>query len=284
MVNLENYEEYLLLEADGELNEAEQEALYAFLDEHPELKKELDIYKSVHLVPDNDIVFENKEQLMKREGGGMIINFRTRWAYAAAAAVFIFLFIGIYNYNQQSPNTTIADNNAPVMPDTEKLNNPPVPVVNPKEKELHSKPENPIVFKEKEKQTPVHTKTHEEPIKQQPIPIQEPKTENIAEVKLKEVIPQLPIYEAPQEPIEPKQELIAVKTTIEPIIDEVEPVKTSQTPSQWEHIKDERLLGLNDFSATVSNKVEQVRELKDKIKDSEITFKLGKKELFIVKL
>ena len=38
MVNLENYEEYMLLEADGELTESEQKALHAFIERHPELK------------------------------------------------------------------------------------------------------------------------------------------------------------------------------------------------------------------------------------------------------
>jgi len=55
MVNLENYEEYMMMYADGELNEAETKALMDFVDANPELAKELEAYSATKLVPDTEL-------------------------------------------------------------------------------------------------------------------------------------------------------------------------------------------------------------------------------------
>src|SRR5688572_29614615 len=106
MVNMENYEEYMLLEADGELNETERKALYTFLEQHPELKKEMDAYMSTRLIPDEQLVYEHKEELLKKSGGGRVIGFNRMFAYGAAAALLILLTIFIIN--KQPENTQVA--------------------------------------------------------------------------------------------------------------------------------------------------------------------------------
>lgn len=52
MINLDNYEEYLLLYVDGELNEQDMKEVDAFVNNHPDLKAELEILLSTRLTPD----------------------------------------------------------------------------------------------------------------------------------------------------------------------------------------------------------------------------------------
>lgn len=64
IIDLTNYEDYFLLYVDGELNAQEQEAVRMFIEEHPELKGELELLLSVKQLPDEAVVFSGKEQLL----------------------------------------------------------------------------------------------------------------------------------------------------------------------------------------------------------------------------
>lgn len=64
-INISNYEEFLLSYIDGELNNEEKTALEAFLQQHPQQARELEIYKSAMLKPDAAEVFENKTSLYR---------------------------------------------------------------------------------------------------------------------------------------------------------------------------------------------------------------------------
>jgi hypothetical protein len=63
-INHHNYEEYFILYIDNELDQSDRRMVEAFIQQHPDLKGELDILMQFKLVPDNDIVFEGKEELM----------------------------------------------------------------------------------------------------------------------------------------------------------------------------------------------------------------------------
>ena len=66
-INISNYEEFLLSAMDGELTGEEMAALTAFMDEHPEIRKELELLESTRLQPDEDVKFEAKDMLYRRE-------------------------------------------------------------------------------------------------------------------------------------------------------------------------------------------------------------------------
>lgn len=83
-VNWDNYEEYLLLQVDGELNESGRQALQAFISANPEVAEELSMYEGVKLVPDATITFAGKETLLKREPKVIVLPSR-KWLYAVAA-------------------------------------------------------------------------------------------------------------------------------------------------------------------------------------------------------
>ena len=98
MITWENYEEYMMMHADGELNPAEEQALMAFVNDNPELKKELAAYTMTKLVPDTVIVFENKESLLKTEDKRRVIGFPMWQRYGIAAGVAAILFISFYKF------------------------------------------------------------------------------------------------------------------------------------------------------------------------------------------
>jgi anti-sigma factor RsiW len=64
-INRQNYEEYFILYLDNELGSQERRMVEAFVELHPDLKEELDLLVQFKLTPDNTIVFDGKEELMK---------------------------------------------------------------------------------------------------------------------------------------------------------------------------------------------------------------------------
>lgn len=67
-INISNYEEFLLNAIDGELNGEEMAALEAFMQQHPEIRKELALLESTKLSPDAGMMFDAKEMLYKSSG------------------------------------------------------------------------------------------------------------------------------------------------------------------------------------------------------------------------
>jgi anti-sigma factor RsiW len=67
-INRHNYEEYFILYMDNELHSDERRMVEAFIQQHPDLKEELDLLLQYKLVPDTTITFSDKEELMKVNG------------------------------------------------------------------------------------------------------------------------------------------------------------------------------------------------------------------------
>ena len=89
-----------MMHADGELQPAEEQELMAFVEMHPELKKELAIYNSTHLVPDETLVYADKDALLRSETTARIIAFPQWRKYAVAAGIAALLFISFYKYRE----------------------------------------------------------------------------------------------------------------------------------------------------------------------------------------
>jgi hypothetical protein len=86
-INRNNYEEFFLLYVDNELPAGERRAVEEFVLLHPDLQEELEILSGSVLTPVDDIVFEYKEELYKKEERRVIAF---RWWRMAAAAVILF--------------------------------------------------------------------------------------------------------------------------------------------------------------------------------------------------
>lgn len=94
MITMDNYEEYMIMHADGELQPHEEQALMEFLAANPQLQGEMDIYSSICLVPDTAVVFEGKEKLLKPVAAPKIIPmpwYRSNYAVAAGVAAVVVL-------------------------------------------------------------------------------------------------------------------------------------------------------------------------------------------------
>ena len=63
-INRQNYEEYFLMYVDDELNATEKHAVEDFVDQHPDLKIELEMLQKSILSPD-PVVFHDKDLLLK---------------------------------------------------------------------------------------------------------------------------------------------------------------------------------------------------------------------------
>ncbi len=103
MITRENYEEYIMMYVDGELQPAQEEALHNFLDQNPELKNDLHAYELTKLTPDNAITFKGNESLLKTSGKRVIAH--PGWAkYGIAAGIAAIFFITIFRFITTNKN------------------------------------------------------------------------------------------------------------------------------------------------------------------------------------
>lgn len=104
-ISLNNYEEWLLLYTDNELDQEQKKKVEDFTSTHPAIREELEILQKTKLQPEEAIVFLNKESLYRSEEKVRVIPFR--WKRIAAAAA-VLLAVGItsaliYNRNSTPP-------------------------------------------------------------------------------------------------------------------------------------------------------------------------------------
>lgn len=104
LINISNYEEYLISYIDGELNAAERKEFEKFTAEHPLVKEELSIYLQTKSEPEEEIVFANKEILYRKEEKVRVISMQW-WKIAVAAAVILVAGIGTFTILNKKDTT-----------------------------------------------------------------------------------------------------------------------------------------------------------------------------------
>ncbi len=296
MVNLENYEEYMMMYADGELNEAETKALMDFVAANPELAKELEAYSATKLVPDTTMVYANKDQLMKAPpAGGRTIGMRTWWMYAAAAAVLLFA-VTIFRQGGDTPDSPAVASNTPAT--TQPVSTQPTPVIdnNKTEKdsnreELHSNPIGPVNHENNiaSGESKVESRKSIERNRKPETVIEKQPKEEIRIAKEEKTTPaqQQPAYKPENEHV---QQVIAQQTEKPTKVEEAsEPTEELNNQPQKQRrrlldmlpISKNKREGASMIASAVTKRVENVT---DNLKDTDIKFKIGNKEIFVVKL
>lgn len=300
MVNMENYEEYMLLYADKELKPEQEQALLDFVAAHPELEAELEAYAATRLQPDDAMVFAEKETLIKTEPGGRTVWLGGWKAYAAAAGVI--LFVVLFSINRQSKEEvppvivkketiTVPVNTKPVentsFDDRHQTSNTSaiaksISPLGGKGEELHSRqPVNTVATKTTQsviKKQPLVDEQVEQKIEHRTAPVPPVvKTEEVivksAEKESKELIAKANI---------PQEEVITVQQ--EPLQPAAQPVIRKN--GFIAAVLGDKPAGLEKLEEEVNEKLTAARTLREQIKntDAEVSFRIGKKELFTVRL
>jgi hypothetical protein len=102
MINRGNYEEYMMLLADGELSATETEELKTFAKGDKELEQELAYYMAARLVPDTTDIYTGKKELLKKTAPARVIGLQKSRAYGIAAGILLLIFLGIFKWLHKS--------------------------------------------------------------------------------------------------------------------------------------------------------------------------------------
>ncbi len=92
------YEEYFLLYVDNELSAAERHGVERFVHDNPDLAEELAALKTAVLTMPEEIRFENKEILFRKENKEAVVLSFAWWRVAAAAVVLLFLGTAVWMF------------------------------------------------------------------------------------------------------------------------------------------------------------------------------------------
>lgn len=275
MVNMENYKEYMLLYADRELSAEEEQALLQFVALHPHLQAELEAYAATRMQPDVSIVFAYKEQLLKTVPAGRSIGLGNWKLYAAAASVI--LFITLFAINNRR-DTQVVDTPVAVQETiTAPVTNPaPVPeqLEQPAtEKKVHStKPVNAIAVRTNQRK-PIPQPHIEKEVGQ---PQQPTYTAPIAQAKKDTATQTIAVADVPKP--------ATVAKEVETPATELPEVTAPKRNSIFASVVGEKAVGLERLETAVNNKLMEAKNRTKELKNTDVTFHIGKRELFTVRL
>lgn len=139
-INLGNYEEWLVLYVDDELNPDEKTAVEKFAASHPHVRAELDLFLQIKLQPE-ELKFSNKKILYRKETKVKVLSV-TWWRVAAAAMLII--AAGITTYSVITTRNNASDNRGIAA----KKEQPPVKPLSPEQ----GKQQDQVVANSKDKQ------------------------------------------------------------------------------------------------------------------------------------
>ena len=273
MVTLENYEEYIVLQVDGELDTAGQQELEAFMQLHPELREELALYDTVRLTPDTTQVFENKEILLRKEPGGRTRNFTGWFRYGAAAGLAALIALGVMQWKGD------AGTNIAIVDTVEHVNTPIANDVTP---------EVPAPVKEEVKIAREETTQKKEEWVKQVVPQQKVMLAKVKEEKkaIQVAVPERLEIAAPEKLLADRSTPVQYETIEIPELAKEEntaPVQPEHETLAWLPISEERKEGLSMIGEAITARVDKVKEVRDNIKNTDLAVKVGKKELFTIR-
>lgn len=276
MVTLQNYEEYMMLYVDDELDAATVKELMDFVEKHPPLRRELDAYQKTKLPAATELVYGDKNKLMKLPA--ITINFNRWFLYGAAASVVLLIgFVAIKWMNK--PNEAVENikyeiakskeipNSVEEIPNIKEENKTEEKVPNSKLQTPNSQPQftKMKTSNSKQKNQPINRSTNQ--------PITAPQNLIINEIQEPAVV---------QQTDEPKQHI--EENTNDPL----QPAGTAEIKKHKRGFlarlpfSAEKKQGLLHLQQTVEDKVASVKNIKEELKNTSLELKLGNKELFVI--
>ncbi len=282
MITLDNWEEYAILRADGELDAAGQAALEAFLSAHPELADEARLYDAMKMEPDETVVFAGKENLLKPEPRVIRIDARrVVWAVAAGVA----LLVGATVLLRNGETGTGASGGA--VASRVKLNpatspasalQPAVPVVGKVSGQVVAASTQPSVAKRTASRTHVaHAHVAHAPA------IVLPQHANTAETAPADAVTPLSTADSRVLAVDfsdrrvnegSNAELSATATPASDVQKEARSLLARLTPDS------DRLQILDDLRATASERITALRATREKLRNADVTVSVGSRDLF----
>ncbi len=278
MVTLQNYEEYIMLYVDEELDTASVTALMDFLAKHPELQSELALYQKTKLPPAEATVFAYKDALFKQSP--KTFSLYRPFSYAIAAGVV--LLIGMLAFQWMNK----PDNNIGEIPpivheerDTSHLALPQIAIADTQT--IPQKVEN---SKARTRALPLAKRQHlpakiEQKIEQKKVlPHSLPLPEN-----------NVPINEKEEPQLAKAEEKIIEEILPETIPASIEPqtAAPAQKNKNWLArlpISSEKKQGLTHLKNNVESKLTSVKNIQNELKNTSLEVKLGNRELFVINL
>ena len=273
MVTWDNYEEYLVMLADGELDATGQKELEEFMAIHPEVREELALFETVRFTPDATQVFENKESLLRSEPKGMVISLNQWIRYGAAAGMLALVAFGAMKWQQRQTGTTEVvannDNKTGNITQVKVTDTPHDTVIE----------EQPIARNEQPKVQKLH-KTVQQPAVQKS---QVARQEKAAKTLFDETPVKLEITAVEKMELKPVyHETAQVKALPRVNINAPAP-EPDHDALAWLPLDQERKQGFNEVKDALSARLEKAKEIRDNIRNTDMAVKLGKKELFVVR-
>lgn len=275
-INKENYEAYLIDYLHGELSREQQQDVALFLSENPDAAEEYKWLQQTIVTPEEEVVFEHKDLLFKKEDvtTGFTLSYKR---YFAVAAVFIGLLMAIYLLLRKEEAPAYVNHRQEETPAQQQVVNPPVRNnIMPERKEIPQR-ERAIAKSHHKKQNhsnPEQNKSEELPlpdIKQEEIVVKEDKQEEIIKPITPVVIPDtLPVY-VTQENQQPKQPFTH---------DEDKRVANrlaSTRNVEWNSDKKPKLFRMINGLLGLSHKLKQKQE---QLSNTQMTVMVGNKILF----
>lgn len=268
MVTWENYEEYLVMQADGELDAAGREALEAFLQAHPEVRDELALYETVRLSPDESLVYGDKRALLKEAPKGMIVHLGQWFRYGAVAGLALLVAFGVMKWQGTDDHTPIAKESTP---------HEITPTAKDSTTTTHRQKEELLVREDAPKAQPLPDRRLTPRKALSAIGI-------VKETRQMEALPQRIAVAATELNV---QRATKVPSEVSLPTPSITPM-TAPEPNRedllaWLPVDEDRKQGLSLLSDAISERVEKVKELRNNIRNTDISVSLGKKELFTVR-
>jgi hypothetical protein len=262
MVTRENYEEYLVLLADGELDAEGQKELEAFMQLHPEVREELALYEKLHLSPDTNQVFSGKEDLLKPEPKGRTISLGNWRQFSAAAAILLLIALGFMMWRGGDTEPALTENKSET-PFIKPVSPPDTGTAVAREEPKEEETVKPSAYRPQKQQLPVIAKEENDKI-----PVSIPGTIEITnKPKVERKIAQTSGSDLP-----------ALPEIKEPAPEQREPEMLA-----WLPVSNEKKEGLNLIGEAVSDRFEKVKEIRNNLKNTDLAVRLGNRELFTVR-